>query len=210
LDSNRYSKLGALLPLVVPLRQLGFLLKETIPEISQPNTFLMTGSTHNVRHNRRNLDFILRTLAPLALTRNPTLAIKIYGNRIPSLTDVPSNVILSRFDTNLQAKLIGSLGVIVPYHGGAGMQSKIFEPLALGIPLIVNPRSLAGFPYLPGIHYLAAESAQEYLEAMMSIFSNKDMADEIANKGKELSKQLFDLDELKQTVKTEVDLLLSK
>jgi hypothetical protein len=210
LDANCYSKLGAPLPPVVPLRQLGFLLKETIPEISQPNTFSMTGSTYDVRHNRRNLDFILRDLAPLALTRNPTLAIKVYGNRIPSLTDVPSNVILSGFDTNLQAKLIGSLGVIVPYHGGAGMQSKVFEPLALGVPLIANPKSLVGFPFFPGIHYLSAENAQEYLEAMMFIFSNKDMADEMASKGKELSKQLFDLEELKLTVKTEVDLLLSK
>jgi hypothetical protein len=210
LDSNHYSKLGTSIPKVIPLRQLSFLLKETILEILQPNIFSMTGSTYDVRHNRRNLDFILRDLAPLALTRNPTLAIKVYGNRIPSLTDVPSNVILSGFDTNLQAKLIGSLGVIVPYHGGAGMQSKIFEPLALGVPLIANPKSLVGFPYLPSIHYLSAESAQEYLEAMMFISGNKDKADEMANKGKELSKQLFDLDELKQTVKTEVDLLLAK
>jgi glycosyltransferase involved in cell wall biosynthesis len=108
----------------------------------------------------------------------------------------PKNVEILGFRDDYQDQLINSLGAVVPFHGGAGMQSKVFEPLTLGVPLVANPKSLVGFPYEQGVHFMAVRTAKEYVVAMLSLFSNMNLRQELSSNAQKRSSELFGDDKI--------------
>jgi glycosyltransferase involved in cell wall biosynthesis len=200
LDSIRYSRLNIQCGPVIPLRQLAFLNTEekSTPEVS--DYFVMAGSSFDIRHNKRNLEFILNKIAPILLVLEPKIKIKIFGSRIPINLKPANNVEMLGFREDYQDQLKNSLGTIVPFHGGAGMQSKVFEPLALGVPLIANPKSLVGYPFLPNVHYLPATNEFEYVNQMVALAENVALRKTLTANSISLSIKLFNKQVLMQKI----------
>jgi hypothetical protein len=117
--------------------------------------------------------------------------IATFGHRIPSEFRLPDNVIHFGFADNLQGKQLGSLGIVIPYHGGAGMQSKIFEPLILGVPIIANPKNFAGYDFQPYVHYYPANSVNEYIDGMVYFEENAVDAWEMGKRAKIRALEMF-------------------
>lgn len=191
LDHDRYLRIGIKKMGIIPLRQLAFISQLTVSPIIATKTFLIMGSTYEVLHNRRNLFFLLNELAPEIRKYDPDIRFQIFGNRLPEGLNIPNNCEYLGFDPDLQARIMGATGVIVPFHGGAGMQSKIFEPLCLGSAIIANPKSLVGYPYIANEHYLAATNLQEYVEAILILTSDFERANSISLSAKNKSQELF-------------------
>jgi glycosyltransferase involved in cell wall biosynthesis len=83
------------------------------------------------------------------------------------------------------------MGVIVPYHGGAGMQSKVFEPLMLGVPIIANPKNFAGYNFEPFKHFYPATNTLEYLEGINYFVNNKNDRVQMGQRAREESMRMF-------------------
>jgi glycosyltransferase involved in cell wall biosynthesis len=196
LDSRRYLRLGICCASFIPLRQLAFLQAQEEPPSILSDYFVVAGSSFDIRHNRRNLEFIINKVAPILLSLEPKIKIRVFGTRIPSDLKPPNNVEILGFREDYQNQLINSLGAVVPFHGGAGMQSKVFEPLTMGVPLIANPKSLVGFPYEQGVHFMAVRTAEEYVVAMLSLFSNMNLRQELSSNARERSNELFGDDKI--------------
>ncbi len=168
-DSSRYKFIGLKSVEVLPLRQLSYLTSEAKSQVPNSDYFVVMGSSFEVRHNRRNLDYCLNKLAPALYEKDPAIKILIFGTRLPANIQVPVNVQIVGFSEEYQDFLLNSLGVVVPYHGGAGMQSKVFEPLTLGVPVVANPKSIAGYPFEKDVHYLDASTISEYINRMVEL-----------------------------------------
>lgn len=189
-DQKSYSRLGIRSHLI-PLRQLGYCNESLLTGISSPDTVFFTGSTYDVLHNRKNLYFILEELAPILLKSYPDIKIAITGNRLPANVRLPKNVQYLGFLPDLQERLIGALAVLVPYFGGAGMQSKVFEALTIGSKVIANPNVMAGYPFLPERDFVPAITAQQFLEAIKRLRIEKEFGQMLAFNGKHLANELF-------------------
>jgi glycosyltransferase involved in cell wall biosynthesis len=190
-DRSNYLRLGSAQIYEMPLRQLSFLINTDFQAVENPNTLMFFGSSFDVRHNRRNLESLALAIAPLIEVEVPEVRIASFGHRIPADIHLPPNMQHFGFIPNLQGMQIGCLGVIVPFNGGAGMQSKIFEPLCLGVPIIANPKNFAGYPFVPGIHYLSAKNPREYVEAVKYLLNHPKEANEMSEKAKFLAEELF-------------------
>lgn len=190
-DSAWYKEINLNTVQTLPLRQLSYLVNHVKSTTPDSNYFVVMGSTFEVRHNRRNLDYCLETLAPALFEIDPSISILIFGTRLPPNIRVPVNVQIVGFSQTYHEYLLKSLGVIVPYHGGAGMQSKVFEPLALGVPLVSNSKSIAGYPFVMDVHYLHADSTQEYVTQMVKLKNNTLLRQSLSGNSSELSKVLF-------------------
>jgi len=190
-DVKNYRNLGARKISQIPLRQLPFLMNTNFPLVEGRSKLIFFGSTFDVRHNRRNLEFIVHDIAPIIEREIPDIQIQSFGHRIPTHIDLPANMKHFGFIENLQGRQMGALGVIVPWHGGAGMQSKIFEPLCLGVPIIANPKNFAGYDFLPGTHYLPATSPREYVEAVKYLLSHPNEARDIGENARLLAEKTF-------------------
>lgn len=191
LDALRYKGIGASECSVLPLRQLPYISESKFLQEDFSDSFLFFGSNFEIRHNLLNLRFIINELAPLMLREGITQKIAIFGHRIPPNLELPGNVVYKGFAENLQGKQLGSLGVIVPYHGGAGMQSKIFEPLVLGVPIIANPENFAGFDFVQGQHFYSASNIEEYLEGVSYFLNNRELTLKMGTNAKQKSVELF-------------------
>jgi len=199
-DLRSYSRLGAKNVQLLPLRQLPLISEIEFVKEKFENDFLFFGSNFDILHNRRNLEFILNEVAPQMLAQGLSNKIYTFGHRIPSDFHLPTNVIHSGFTENLQGKQLGSIGVIVPYHGGAGMQSKVFEPLILGVPIIANPKNFAGFNFEPFIHFYPATNALEYLEGINYFVLHKDEREQMGRRAREESNKLFSRERIQEVL----------
>lgn len=191
LDSFRYQRILLNPKQVIPLRQLCFLEGQSQYKSIDSDYFVVMGSSFQVRHNFRNLEFCISELSPILHKVDPSLKILIFGTRAPLNLHIPSNIQMMGFSEKYFEYLEDSLGVIVPFHGGAGMQSKVFEPLSLGIPVVANPRSMVGYPFLPEVHFLGAESGEQYVKMMSRLKGDENLRTRLSREARQLSSEVF-------------------
>ena len=194
-DAALYQKLSIKNQISIPLRQLGFLLDQyprnpSLPFNGSPY-FYFAGSTFDVKHNRDNLDLIVEQVAPALLDLDPNIQILIFGHRFPSNLKLPSNVRHMNFRADFYDLASASIGSIVPGKGGAGMQSKIFEPLCMGVPLVANERALAGYPFNSREHFWKGNSAAEIIGSIKTILDNPESAERKSQKAKLVALSIF-------------------
>ena len=206
-DKRDYSKFGIRTTLI-PLRQLTFLLECSFTQESEPNSIYFSGSSYDVRHNRRNLLFILNKISPILQKEFPDITIKLSGNRFPLDLNIPENVLPTGFIADLQERALGAISVLIPYSGGAGMQSKVFEPLTIGAKVIANPKAMAGYPFLPGVHYSGASSPKQFVEAISTNLKNHENASRKAKESRSLAAELFSRSSMLESLQRLVELAI--
>ena len=183
---------------ILPLRQLPYLVenREKLDEsaddteLSFPFVYF-AGSNFDVKHNMDNLCDIIYKIAPSLKSLHPKLKFLVFGHRFPSDLTYPDNVIRMYFRNDFYSIIKRSIAAIVPNPGGSGMQSKVFEPLCLGIPLIAHPESLSGFPFYPGEHYLRGETMSDVIESINSVISSSVETAAISENASLLCKSIF-------------------
>jgi hypothetical protein len=193
-EEKIYQKLGAKHTATLPLRKLPAYLAATreIKDKAVLDVFFM-GSTYNVAHNRRALEFVLREIAPRAQAAVPsTFRFHILGSKFPDefkkyLNDA---VVYHGYVADLEKFLDNMDIALIPSLFGAGMQQKVFEPLARGIPTITSERGIAGYPFVHDEHVLCATSAEECTAALRRLRDSQ-LRRELSKNALALSRQLF-------------------
>ena len=204
-DASSYNKLTKQKVTHIPLRQLGFLLQQapnwdyaSAPKF--PPFFYFAGSSFDIKHNRDNLEYLVKEIAPALEKEHPEVLLLVFGHRFPDSLKLPSNVRRMYFSDDFFAQVQHSLGAIVPGRGGAGMQSKIFEPLCLGVPLIANENAIAGYSLLAGVHFWKASSREDILKAINSIIVDRSATEIKVHDAKAFASLLFQHELVKRFV----------
>jgi hypothetical protein len=201
-DACLYSKLVNRQVKHLPLRQLGFLLEQS-PNWTQfsnpeyPPFVYFAGSNFDVKHNRDNLVNLINNIAPALALLNPEILLLVFGHRFPSDLRIPLNVKRMYFRDDFQALKSHALASLVPSKGGAGMQSKIFEPLCSGIPLIANSEAIAGYPFDSDNHFWRGDSVEEIINSLRTIIDYPKTVASKAENAKNLAKSLFGVEILR-------------
>lgn len=173
-EERMYKKLGAKRVATLPLRSLPGLVKND-REIRNPDVLhlFFMGASYNVHHNRRAAEMVIKEIAPEVERLAPSkFFFHILGKKLPQ--DLSSlcinNVKEEGFVDDLDAFLRDRVdAAVIPSLMGAGMQQKIFEPLAYGIPSVVSERGIAGYPFKNGEHALFASSANEFVQQILKL-----------------------------------------
>lgn len=157
----------------LPLRSLTDKLATHTPHKSDVLHAFFAGSTFFVQHNLHALNFITEELAPMLLNKfGNKVKVHIFGSKIPIKVSEKklANVVYEGFVPDLN-KAINEMDIaLAPSFFGAGMQQKVFEPLARGFPTITHARALAGYNFIPGEEVLLAASALEFCTTIERLF----------------------------------------
>lgn len=154
------------------------------------------GSTFNVSHNRASFDFIAGELAPALLKCNQKLIhFNVYGVKSP-IKNPLSNLTIHGWKESIGEIFQENDLFLIPYFGGTGMQSKLFEPLMKGKPVIADPRAFAGYPFVANEHYFAATSVGDYTELLNRLASREVHILSLVGNSDKLVKQLFSKERL--------------
>jgi glycosyltransferase involved in cell wall biosynthesis len=82
-----------------------------------------------------------------------------------------------------QAVADARLGVC-PVRLAAGVQNKVLEYMALGLPVVTSQIGLEGFAAQPGIDLLVANTPEEYVVEIERLWNNSAMASTLASNGR--------------------------
>jgi hypothetical protein len=177
---------------IVPLRQLTFHKQSRVmSRRTNPLNVGFMGSTYNVLHNRKSFDFIVDKLDYEKLA-SQNVIINIYGRKSPILKTNPNNLKIHNYVKDINKIYQDNLVFLVPYFLASGMQSKVFEPLFYGKILICDPRVLAGYSYMPFVHYIPASTPEDFMSALYWVKSNSRRALLLGDNARSYSYQIFD------------------
>lgn len=193
-EKHIYEVIGAKRCTTLPLRKLyEFAHYEHALRRRRPLTVMFLGSTYNVRHNLDAARLIVEQIAPSVERRAPGQFIfHILGAKLPLHLQKKciGNIVYKEYVTDLEAYLSEVDIALSPSLFGAGMQQKVFEPIARGIPTITALRALAKYPLINGEHVLLATSPKEYVNHILQLAS-PELRSAIGMAGKAISLQLF-------------------
>ncbi len=193
-ERDMYKKLGAKHVEVLPLRGLPYSMKDS-KEIKEkfPLNVFFAGSTYGVQHNKKALEFLLKEIIPQVNKQaKDKFVFHILGRKFPDAFKqyVTSNVKVLGFVSDYEQLMKQMDIALIPALAGRGMQQKIFEPLARGIPVVATPRGLAGYPFKNDQHLLYAKTAEDFVDNLLKL-QDVGIRDRLSKEAINLSKELF-------------------
>ena len=131
--------------------------------------------------------YFARSVWPVVRARRPDLRLEIVGSR-------PSRSV-RQLDGKTNIRVIPSVPDVRPYLGRAwialcpiriraGIQNKILEAMALGVPVIATPICRPGLQFEPGKHLLLAESPEQFASAIELLLDNESLREKLITAGR--------------------------
>jgi sugar transferase (PEP-CTERM/EpsH1 system associated) len=126
--------------------------------------------------------YFTQSVWPFLRARRPELQLEIVGSRPPRS--------LRRLDGKDNIRVIASVPDVKPYLGRAwvalcpiriraGIQSKVLEAMALGVPIVATRICLPGLAAEAGKHLLVADSPREFVTAVELLLDNAALRDKL-------------------------------
>ena len=159
------------------------------------------GSTYSVTHNRASFDFITQELAPTLLKLGQkNIHFNIYGVKSPDIQSLP-NLTIHGWKESTEEIFVENDLFIVPYFGGTGMQSKLFEPIVRGKPVIANPKAFAGYPFVSDCHYFSAVTLDDFVRILVQLIRGDLLPEANLAKTRLIVEGMFSLTQVKHRLK---------
>ncbi len=191
----------------LPIRAMYKKLDTHTPKEKEKLHIFFSGSTYNVSHNRHALEFIIKEVAPMVYKKfGNQFQFHITGNKFPEdlKNYLVDNVVYEGFVDDIENFLAQMDIAIVPSLRGAGMQQKIFEPLARGFPTITHERGVADYDYTPGEDVLVGVTPNDFVDALEELISTEKRK-KLSENAKAKSKKQFSIEVLDNTVKKAIE-----
>ena len=80
---------------------------------------------------------------------------------------------------------------IAPMRSGSGIQNKVLEAMAAGIPVIATTVGLGGLRAIPGEHLLVADTPYDFTDAILRVFHNPSLRQNLVRKARALVKDFY-------------------
>jgi hypothetical protein len=194
-EAELYRDLGAPRVINVPLRGLPQILENrNQPKEKRRLSCCFMASTYGVRHNYLALEFLVREIMPGLDQAFPgRFELHITGRKVPEDIKAASAGLPINLHGHVE-DIDGFLGTmdlaIAPSLAGQGMQQKIFEPIARGIPTFTQKRGLAGYPFIPGEHVECFNGKRDLIESLGEMLA-LERRQSRSNAGRQFAEQLF-------------------
>ena len=150
-------------------------------------TVLFLGSLDNA-HNLDGLQWLLATAWPDVLERRPSTRLHVVGRRPPhalveTLANVP-NATLTADAPDLGPHLARATVFVNPTRQGAGINIKMIDAMAAGLPVVSTATGSRGLPWAAGHHLLVADDPAEFTAAVVTLLTDQTACDELAAAGR--------------------------
>lgn len=134
----------------------------------------------------QNLDavqYMAREVLPLVREKRPTVRLRVIGrigqNERAQLEHVEGVVVTGQVDSVAAAARGGAIGVC-PMRLGAGVQNKVLEYMALGLPTVSTSIGLEGFYARDGVELAVADDPKAFATSVLQLLEDRAAAGTMA------------------------------
>jgi glycosyltransferase involved in cell wall biosynthesis len=157
------------------------------PQRSASATIIFTGNM-GYGPNRLAVRWFVERCLPLIARACPDARLVVVGARPPR--DVRAlaghaNVSVRGFVRSMADALREATVAVAPIQSGAGMQNKILEAMATGLPVVTTPCGLGTIAATTGRHVLVAETSNAFADAVVTLLRDPDLAARIGRSARE-------------------------
>ena len=97
----------------------------------------------------------------------------------------PNTIIEGKVD-NVESYIQNKEILFVPLFSGSGIRIKILEAMAHGIPVVSTSKGAQGIPYTNGENILIADKKEVFINSIIKLTEDKNLAKKIGDNGKKL------------------------
>jgi sugar transferase (PEP-CTERM/EpsH1 system associated) len=164
------------------------------PERAEPLHVAFTG----VMDYYPNVDgcvWFVREILPLVRRRLPETRFTIIGSRpnadVQALADVPG-VRVTGFVDDVRDELARASVSVAPLRIARGIQNKVLEALAMGLPTVGTTPATQGVEGTAGRDFLVADDATKFADAVCGLLSDPDEARALGRRGRAFVERTYD------------------
>ena len=129
--------------------------------------------------NQEGVLWFAREVFPLLKREHPNARLRIVGARPPAkiraLADTPCIEVFRDVPSVVPYQVGASVG-IVPIHSAGGLQNKLLEGMAAGLPMVSTSVGNEGIGAAPGEELLVADTASEFAQAVGRLMTDGTLA----------------------------------
>lgn len=154
----------------------------------RPSHVVFSGSM-DWHPNEDAVRYFMRDILPLVRAEVPDVSFTIVGrNPTPLVRDAAAAAgaeVTGTLD-DIRPAIADAALCVVPLRAGSGTRLKIFEALAMGKAVVSTTVGAEGLSILPGTHYVAADGAPEFAQAVIALLKDPARRQRIGAAGREL------------------------
>lgn len=132
---------------------------------------------------------------PLIKEQCPTAEFYIVGAnphpKVTALADERCSIYVTGYVEHIQEYLLRATVSVVPMQAGSGMQFKVIEAMATGVPVVATPFAIGGLQVKHEEHLLIAETPVAFGGNVIRLLKDKDLQTNLASRGYELVAKEF-------------------
>jgi polysaccharide biosynthesis protein PslH len=143
-----------------------------------------------------NIDAVLNfyhNILPLIRRQLPKVQFKIIGrNPHPSISQHCQDAYISGEVPDVRPHLEGAAVFVAPFRMAFGVQSKVLEAMAVGVPVVATSQVAEGLEALPGRDLLVEDSPQRFSDRVVELLQNRQLAEQIALNARQYVREAHD------------------
>lgn len=157
-------------------------------------TVVFTGSMDWLP-NDDAMQFFVRDILPIVRADESDAALSIVGRAptpaVRALAKTSGVTVTGRVD-DVRPYMSAASVYAVPLRIGGGTRLKIFEAMAMGLPVVSTSVGAEGLPVTPGVHFLLADDARSFADAIVTLFRDPALRRRLGEAGRALVKTHYD------------------
>lgn len=138
--------------------------------------------------------FLATQIFPLVRRQVPDARLLLVGADPPSgvrrLDQLPG-VTVTGFVPRIQEYLARATVAVAPMRAGSGIQNKVLEAMASGVPVVATTTGLAGMEAETGIHLLVSDEPRGFAEAVIRFLKDTRLARDLARNARALVQERY-------------------
>jgi len=163
------------------------------PGRREPYSIIFTGNM-GYFPNIEATHYFVREIFPLIRLRIPEAKLYIVGANPPRdirKLSADKNIIVTGFVDDIQEYLARTTVAVCPIRAGSGMQFKILEAMATGIPVVATEYVLGAIQATPGENIILANEPAEFAYQVVELLKNPSLRQRLAMKARQLIEEKY-------------------
>jgi glycosyltransferase involved in cell wall biosynthesis len=159
---------------------------QPLGEPHEPDTVIFTGKMSYHANVTAALHFV-RHVLPRIRARRPEVRVRILGSNPPrevrALANDPA-VTVTGYVPDLRRQLGRATVAVCPVTVKVGIQNKLLEAMAMGVPVVSTRLGAQGLAAVPGRDLLVADEPAEFADHVCRLLADRRLANNLARSGR--------------------------